>query len=813
MDDFLPSLTIKNIPVILDVNVKGRFNYTGGIFSPGGNYFELINEVARLYGVDPTKVKLEIKRGSIIVEYQINGVPSNDPPPSEIADAIANIIKNDRRQSTKLVFNNNDTSCTFTLTGKSTTSLTGTVNSSGVGFNYTTPGTYEVKIPPGYTTMMVILAGGGGAGTPSLANSAGPSFIGIRGGPGSPGGLIAFKIPIRSASSKFIINVGKGGVGSRSFPPGFVQSTQGEHSSIELLGRTIGLAQGGGSNAVWTFYPSGGTPRYDYALNAIGSAYGEAALISNGRASNGGLAGPVEPPFAKWEAAKTGGYGRDEGKDGYCTLLFDKTTTVPSLTRGVAGLPESKIFTYVNPGSYTLPLLKYYRMMRVTLIGGGGGATIGGLGGNARRLTFEIPTNLIIPNTVNIVVGEGGERDKNVRFVGISNQLDRSPDADWWNPTLKPVPELDITGKPYKIWLTKRVSIGGTGGPTSISAAGFHVAAGGGQGGDFNYNRTPRANWWRTGGSEGIITSSLIENQNTTDLFQLYSGADTYWDSPKGNGLAGKCVIEFFDYAGFEAFASKIRFEYNVVTKLLSYAFVHEIGYDVQSYFPLVIKIYKQTFEDFLPVDYSNTFAKNLTNSFNDVGYYFLYSPLFKIASNTIFLGPPIKTYNFNNQTSEFSSRGTNYISNGTLVFMSFFLKDCSCDFYFTGDSGQPITNIEWIERSIRFIFTVKVYYDNAVDFFLNPKAVLTNVTADCVRVSVERSVENFDNLGRRDNYNSVTISRIPRRSDGPLIPTIELRVESLDGTMNEIISIYPSSPDGTLAGGGSFIMVPPPGI
>lgn len=607
MTKFLPSLTIKNtspkvrFPVrvgvptnkpttILDVTVTtvtGTFNFTSGVYSRGGDYTAIRQAIATQYGVSINNVTLTVKPGSIVVEYQINGVPTNDPPPENIALAIATIIENDTTDALKLTFNNNDTSCTFTLTSpqvgiptglidvggsQSNTYSSGTVNSNGITLNYTTPGFTKVRIPTKYKAMTVILAGGGSSGTASRGSNTGDIYsTGVR---GTSGGLLIFKVnTLNFAGKELSIYVGGGGIGyTYDFSEfgkakGLRTGVPGGASSISFENKIIAFTQGGGANSVNNNgrYES---PEYTYSPAPVNSAYIPMEFISSSVASNGGAWGPgyspdgsyifadiyspavpINTPPSGTYSAYYGVDGPNNGENGYCTLVFDdnEDLIVPELPPPESLTPPTIEFTYLTGSSYVIPVPSYYNKMTVSISGAGGGGAYGfpnisgASGGGGDNITFTMRP-ILAGDVLIATIGKGGS--------GGANQTS------------------SIVGGRTVYTMNPRI-IAGNGGDTSlVGTDGFDITAGGGNGADctVTYLRTGPATCPNSVGETrpNIIhatvnsiklSSSRIKTitiQKAQTPISATNGGNWQWGQPwGGNGSDGLCKVIFSELIPF----------------------------------------------------------------------------------------------------------------------------------------------------------------------------------------------------------------------------------------------------------------------
>jgi len=128
---FLPSLTLKNVsprqyvpirvgvpnkkPLLANFYAQGKFYYTAGVYTPGGDYTSIINYLANLYGVLPSAVKLDVTGGSIVITYQITASTSAEPD-LELIHSIVGQIALDNPGATGLTFTGDDITGYYTLT-------------------------------------------------------------------------------------------------------------------------------------------------------------------------------------------------------------------------------------------------------------------------------------------------------------------------------------------------------------------------------------------------------------------------------------------------------------------------------------------------------------------------------------------------------------------------------------------------------------------------------------------------------------------------------------------------------------------------
>jgi hypothetical protein len=612
MTKFLPSLTIKNtrprarFPVrvgvptnkpitLLDVavtTVAGIITYTSGVYTRGGDYTAIRQAIATQYGVSINNVVINVKPGSIIVEYQINGVPTNDPPPESIAVAIATIIENDTSDALKLTFNNNDTSCTFTLTSprvglpselltgvlsvggpESINYSSGTVNTNGITLNYTTPGFTKVRIPTKYRAMTVILAGGGSSGTASHGSNTEDIYsTGVR---GTSGGLLIFKVNTSNFAGKELsIYVGGGGIGyTYDFSEagrvrGLRTGVQGGASIISFENKIIAFTQGGGANSV-NHNVRYDSPDYTYSPAPVNSAYIPMEFISSSVASNGGGWGPGYDPDGSYifadiysraqpintppSGSVTGYYGVDgpnNGGNGYCTLVFDdnEDLIVPELPPPDSLTPSTIEFAYLTGSSYVIPVPSYYNKMTVSISGAGGGGAYGfpnisgASGGGGDNITFTMRP-ILAGDLLVATIGKGGSGGANRTRA--------------------------IVGGRAVYTMNPRI-IAGSGGDTSlVGTDGFDITAGGGNGADctVTYLRTGPATCPNSVGETrpNIIhatvnsiklSSSRIKNiiiQKAQTAISATNGGNWQWGVDWGsNGSDGLCKVTFSELIPFQ---------------------------------------------------------------------------------------------------------------------------------------------------------------------------------------------------------------------------------------------------------------------
>jgi len=501
MTKFLPSLTLKNtspnvrIPVrvgvpnikpvtLLDVTVTtitGKLTYTSGVYTRGGDYTVIKQAIADEYGVSIDQVELNVSPGSITIDYRIGGIPTKDPAPEGLVSALIIIIQKYGGTLLRLSFENNNTECTYSIFAIPTafgpsiigtpgvTSAYGYVKIDSLAVNYSTPGIYKYKIPPGYYSMTIILAGGGSAGTPSLLYD---GFFGVKylGVIGSPGGLLIFKVLVDSYVGKeLIINIGAGGSGY-SFDVSkdlrgnrIAMGSPGRPSSIEIDRKLIAIAKGGNGNyqdvSNPSLYISQNTDVNTYDAPAVNYLNIPMRLESSGLASNGGERGesdasklnglPAEPLW--WPANNVGNIGTrprlfyatttnggfinkpNNGGNGYFSILFDKIVTniieiPPPINDNLN--PTDFAYVYMNRGDYTIPVPTNYRRAQIVICGGqggdgyvGSGTTVSAGQGQRYRISFEMPTKLL-GEVLNCRVGAGGLGGRNYTLVNnVKNKL------------------------------------------------------------------------------------------------------------------------------------------------------------------------------------------------------------------------------------------------------------------------------------------------------------------------------------------------------------------------------------------------------
>ena len=443
----------------IEVYVQGTFKYTSGVYAPGGDYSLIKQAIADAYGVTVAEVELTVLPGSININYRIAGVPTKDPPPQGIAAALTTLIQTYGGSILNLRFENDNTACTYTVTvdpslvpsnlyssSAATASATsGYVDVNSLAINYTTPGIYKYRIPAGYSSMTIILGGGGSAGTASLIYSNNKALL-LPGVNGSSGGLLMFKVfASRYVGKELIINVGAGGIGysfdisSDSRALRTAMGRPGQASSIEIDGKIIAIAKGGNSNFMDCSnndvnvssdqtYSSG-----DAAVNYLNIPM---SLTSSELATNGGPRGPSTYAEALifsaatpvwWAANNVGNIGfypsmyvsraGNNGGNGYFSLLFNNLSTdiIESLPPIIGNLnPPDFDYTYLTRGNYVIPVPTNYKTAIITIAGGkGGDGYVGPLTnifdgqGQSYYVSFTIPTKLL-GERLNCRVGAGG---------------------------------------------------------------------------------------------------------------------------------------------------------------------------------------------------------------------------------------------------------------------------------------------------------------------------------------------------------------------------------------------------------------------
>jgi sugar lactone lactonase YvrE len=448
---------------ISEVYVEGTFKYTSGVYEPGGDYTLLKEALADEYGVTTNKVKLDVTGGSIVINYRIAGAPTKDPPPQGIIAAFNAILVGYGGTILRLTFANNNTECEYVITAlpgtfgsgilttPGVTTQGGYINISSLAINYTTPGIYKYTIPPGYYSMRIILGGGGGAGTPSLLSNNGTiKNIGVY---GSSGGLISFHLLTADYVGKEItINVGAGGIGysfdvsKNSSTDRIAMGSPGKHSSIELDGKTIVIAQGANSNYMDVSIDNNNIGYSVYSFGELAKNYLgiKSDINSSSLASNGGFEGPgfneintsIPNQPLWWPANNVGNIGnrpnmvydstKNNGGNGYCSILFNKIVTnvipLPPQIRYNLNTPDFE-YTYSTRGDYMIPVPPNYKTAMIAISGGrGGDGYVGPLTnifsgqGQGYFISFEIPTKLL-GERLNCRVGAGGLGGRNYSIV------------------------------------------------------------------------------------------------------------------------------------------------------------------------------------------------------------------------------------------------------------------------------------------------------------------------------------------------------------------------------------------------------------
>ena len=124
---FLPSLRKR---AVANFYVSGKLSFTYGVVKGSGNYTAIIAAIARSYRVDPRAVKINIKSGSIILNFTIyyGTTPPTIPSNSSFIGTVTSAILNN--SITNLTFNGPATSTTLTITtnvsGATSTQVTAT---------------------------------------------------------------------------------------------------------------------------------------------------------------------------------------------------------------------------------------------------------------------------------------------------------------------------------------------------------------------------------------------------------------------------------------------------------------------------------------------------------------------------------------------------------------------------------------------------------------------------------------------------------------------------------------------------------------